>query len=75
MRDVTEFAQQNELMDILPLLKTGARVAQSPHDIDKIPDMDEADREALHREVTHKWHQPRSLYWTIITCSIGAAVQ
>lgn len=31
--------------------------------------------EALTDEVLHKWKQPKALYFTIVCCSIGAAVQ
>ncbi|EJD49814.1 hypothetical protein AURDEDRAFT_100786 [Auricularia subglabra TFB-10046 SS5] len=75
MRDVSEFAKKHDLEDILPQLQTGALVAQAPHDLDSIPELEASDREAVEREVTHKWHQPRDLYLTIIICSIGAAVQ
>lgn len=61
--------------DILPHLRTGALVAQSPHDLDAVPELEASDREALEREHTHKWHLPRDLLLTIIICSIGAAVQ
>ncbi len=37
--------------------------------------LDDAEVEALRDEVLHKWRQPRALYFTIIICSIGAAVQ
>jgi hypothetical protein len=31
--------------------------------------------QVIQDETDHKWRQPRSLYFTIILCSIGAAVQ
>ncbi|SJL08512.1 uncharacterized protein ARMOST_11876 [Armillaria ostoyae] len=37
--------------------------------------LDEADREAIRREKTHKWSQPKDLYMTVIICSLAAAVQ
>lgn len=37
--------------------------------------MTEEDITAIENEVVHKWRQPWSLYFTIILCSIGAAVQ
>lgn len=75
MQDVENFAAQNNLQDILPLLRKGALVAQSPHAIDHISELDEHEREALRNEVTHKWRQPRILYFTIILNSIAAAIQ
>ena len=70
-----ESAKQKELTDILPLLKKGALVAQDPPAFEKIEELDEGDKVALRQEVTHKWSQPLVLYFTIILCSIGAAVQ
>ncbi|PUU80277.1 and other transporter-domain-containing protein [Tuber borchii] len=34
-----------------------------------------AERDALERELTHKWDQPKRLYALVITCSLGAVVQ
>lgn len=69
------FAAENNLIDALPLLKKGALVAQSPHTIESIPELDEADKEVLRREVTHRWNHPKPLYFTIVLNSIAAAIQ
>ena len=61
--------------DIRPLLRKGALVAQDPSSYETIPDLEEDERAALHDEIHHRWRQPRSLFLTIATCSIGAAVQ
>jgi hypothetical protein len=50
-------------------------VAQSPLHIDSIHELDDEDRRVLHEEVTHRWKQPRTLYFTIILNSIAAAIQ
>ena len=34
-----------------------------------------AERDALERELAHKWDQPWRLYALVITCSLGAVVQ
>lgn len=75
MADVEQFASDNNLVDIIPLLRKGALAAQSPHLIDHLPELDESDREALHLEQTHRWRHPRILYFTIILNSIAAAIQ
>lgn len=75
MQDVEEFAQEKNLTDILPLLRKGALVAQSPDAIDEIPELDEHERQNLHEEITHRWKHPRILYFTIILNSIAAAIQ
>jgi hypothetical protein len=75
LRQVDEFVAEQSLQDISPLLRAGALVAQSPQDFEDIPELSEDDKVVLRREVTHKWSQPRALYFTIILCSVGAAVQ
>ncbi|KAM3544360.1 hypothetical protein ARSEF1564_002739 [Beauveria bassiana] len=73
---VTAFQQEKGLPeDILPLLKKGALVAQSPAGFEELGDLDEDDKEALRREVTHRWSHPWSLYFTIGLNSIAAAIQ
>jgi hypothetical protein len=75
LSDVEEFAKERGMMDILPLLKKGALVAQDPLSFETIEELDEDEKVPLRREVTHRWSQPRVLYLTITICSIGAAVQ
>ena len=61
--------------EILPFLRKGALVAQNPPEFEKVAELDPEEREASYNEVLHKWRQPRALYFTIILCSVGAAVQ
>lgn len=75
LRDVDEFANEYNLTDILPELKKGALVARDPAEFESVPDLTETEATALRDEVLHKWRQPKALYFTIILCSIGAAVQ
>ena len=75
LADVEEFAREKDLIDILPLLQKGALVAQNPTSFETIKGITDEERDYLRLEVTHKWKQPRSLYFTIGLCSIGAAVQ
>jgi hypothetical protein len=75
---VDEFAHEKGLVDHIPILRKGALVAQDPSAYEKISGaekLDETEIEALKNEVIYKWRVPRTLYLTIITCSIGAAVQ
>lgn len=72
---VEEFANEVGLADMIPLLKKGALVAQDPPAFEQVTELDDVERDALRNEVLHKWRQPRSLYFTVILCSIGAAVQ
>ena len=75
LEDVDQFAADNDLNDILDLLRKGALIAQSPHNIDGIDGLDETEREELHLEITKRWRHPRMLYFTIILNSIAAAIQ
>jgi len=75
MEDVEQFAEEKQLTDIVDLLKKGALVAQDPAKAEQLAELDEVEREALHMEHLHKWRHPLRLYFTIIICSIGAAVQ
>lgn len=75
LRNVEDFAREANMTDKIPLLQKGAMVAQDPPAFEQIPELDEYERDALRNEVLHKWRQPRALYFTVILCSIGAAVQ
>ena len=52
-----------------------ARDPSNYEDINGAEALDEPEIEALRNEVLHKWRQPLALYLTIISCSVGAAVQ
>ncbi|KAJ5094967.1 galactose-proton symport [Penicillium argentinense] len=73
--DVERFAQEHQLQEILPELKKGALVARDPGEFESVPGLTDDEIKVLQDEVLHKWRQPRALYFTIILCSIGAAVQ
>ena len=75
LRDVDEFATKYDVQDLKPLLIKGALVAQAPSHIDRITELDDADRLVIVEEVTHKWRQPRALYLTIFLNSVAAAIQ
>ncbi|KAJ5924072.1 hypothetical protein N7466_008259 [Penicillium verhagenii] len=75
LRDVEEFARENQLESILPELRKGALVARDPADFEAVPDLTEVELGAIRDEVLHRWRQPAALYFTIILCSVGAAVQ
>lgn len=63
------------MTDQTALLQRGALVAQDPTSFEQISELEEHEREALRNEVLHKWRQPTALYFTVILCSVGAAVQ
>ncbi|MCJ1411395.1 hypothetical protein MMC19_005484 [Ptychographa xylographoides] len=73
--NVEDFAREADLTEHLHLLQRGALVAQNPQGFEDIAELEEGERLALRNEVLHKWRQPWSLYFTVILCSVGAAVQ
>ncbi|KAI0908662.1 sugar transporter-domain-containing protein [Ustulina deusta] len=78
MRDVEAFVEEKGLQEHVAYFRKGALVAQSPtefEDIDGAETLDETEKQVLRDEILHKWRLPWKLYLTIITCSIGAAVQ
>lgn len=75
MQDVEDFANEKGLTDIIPMLKKGALVAQDPTKFEELEILDDTELDALRTEKARKWHHPLKLYFTIIVCSIGAAVQ
>jgi hypothetical protein len=72
---VREFAERYDMLDILPVLERGAMVAQRPAHFESVPGLLPEERDAIAYENAHKWSHPFALYATIVTCSIGAAVQ
>lgn len=78
MAQVEEFAEEKGVVEYVDYLKKGALVAQDPDNYEDIHGefaLTPEEVVVLQREVSHKWKVPRTLYLTIITCSIGAAVQ
>lgn len=70
-----EFSRQYDFQEAEPLLIKGALVAKDPAAFESVPGITDEEAFAIRNEVLHKWKQPRLLYFTIILCSIGAAVQ
>jgi hypothetical protein len=74
-RQAAAFASQHGLADHVHWFQKGALIAQSPEQFESLEEPSEADRQVLRGEANHKWRQSSSLWFNIITCSIGAAVQ
>ncbi|KAJ4307189.1 hypothetical protein N0V88_000568 [Collariella sp. IMI 366227] len=55
--------------------RLGAMLAGGQTSHHSIPDLTDEEREILERETTHKWSNPKMLYWMIAVCSLCAAVQ
>ena len=74
LNGVEDFAREENLEYILPVLKKGALVAQNT-DFESIQELEQEDLDILHHEKAYKWDPTKGLYLTIIMCSVGAAVQ
>ncbi|KAK6530090.1 hypothetical protein TWF694_003462 [Orbilia ellipsospora] len=72
---VDRFAEENDLGDIQEDLRKGALIAQDPGNYESISELNDEERLALKNEAEHIYRQPFALYFSIIVCSIGAAVQ
>jgi hypothetical protein len=75
MANVTAYATEYDLESILPVLKKGALVAQSPAGIEDLSELNDDDRRILYAEHTRRWKHPFALYYTIVLNSISAAIQ
>ncbi|KAL2050299.1 hypothetical protein ABVK25_009407 [Lepraria finkii] len=75
LRDVRDFARSKNLESHLELLKKGAQIAKDPRFYEAVRGITEDEKKALRDEEYHRFRQPIALYVTIITCSVGAAVQ
>ncbi|KAI4170707.1 MAG: hypothetical protein LQ343_004806 [Gyalolechia ehrenbergii] len=75
LQNVEESPNEVGQTNHIALIQKGVLVAQKPPALEQHEELDELERDALRNEVLHKWRQPWSLYFTVMLCSIGAAVQ
>ncbi|KAM0787701.1 hypothetical protein ACM66B_003761 [Microbotryomycetes sp. NB124-2] len=72
---VDAFCNNNGLEAERDLFRKGAMVAQAPGDFEDFAELSEDDKYHIRREITNRWSQPWSLYFTVIVCSLAACVQ
>ncbi|KAI8311563.1 hypothetical protein K4K61_011866 [Colletotrichum sp. SAR11_59] len=72
---VTGFCREFGFEEKENVFYRGALAAQNPENYESTDDLTEDDKHVLHREVTHKWHLPKDLYYSIALCSLGSAIQ
>ena len=65
MADVDEFCAKFDLMSYNELFRKAALVAQKPHSVSTMTELSEDDKYHLEREHTHKWAQPKMLYYLV----------
>lgn len=75
LADAEDFAKTHGLSEHVETIQKGALLAQDPAAFETLPMLTEHDRVVLRREFTHKWDQPKTLYYMVIMCSVAAAVQ
>ncbi|KAI0767794.1 hypothetical protein C8Q74DRAFT_1370501 [Fomes fomentarius] len=75
LADAEDFAKTHGLSEHVETIQKGAILAQDPAAFETLPMLTEHDRVVLRREFTHKWDQPKTLYYMVIMCSVAAAVQ
>jgi hypothetical protein len=63
--DVNEFCSKFNLMEHNEAFRKGALVAQSPHTAQDMDYLNAQDKAVLLREHTHKWDQPKTLYYLV----------
>ncbi|KAH6887015.1 membrane transporter D1 [Thelonectria olida] len=69
------FCQEHGFQGKEDIFYRGALAAQNPQSYEELDELTEEDKHTLQREVTHKWHLPRQLYYAIALCSLGSAIQ
>lgn len=57
------------------VLAAGGHAGEGGKGYDVVDGLTTREKEVLVREETHKWSQPKMLYWVIVICSLCAAVQ
>lgn len=75
LREVEEFVDRYGLSHKRKLFQKAAVLLQDDVDEEQVSEITLAERTALSRESSHKWHQPRTLYFTIFICALGAIEQ
>lgn len=73
--DAQEFAESHNMNEHSALFGRAAIVAREPKDFESIPELSREERDALIYERDHKWHGPKTLWYSIALCAVGAATQ
>ncbi|KAH8901242.1 sugar transporter-like protein [Thozetella sp. PMI_491] len=73
--DAQAFAESHQLAEHAALFGRAALVARDPTAFEMLGDIDEQERDALRYERDHKWHNTRTLWFSMGLCAIGAATQ
>ncbi|GAA5860119.1 hypothetical protein JCM8547_009188 [Rhodosporidiobolus lusitaniae] len=69
------FAIEKGLPEYETEFAKGAQIAQDPLAFEQLQLLSDEDKDVMRREVTHKWDQPKTMYFLVICCSMAAALQ
>lgn len=72
---VRKFVDQYNLTPYSEIFRKASVVLQSDLPLDRIDGLTHPELEALQNEAERKWQQPKTLYFTILVCSIAAIEQ
>jgi hypothetical protein len=73
--DILAFLATHQLEDEIETFRKASRLLKQGPLEDDDYGLSATEAAAQRRETTHKWHQPRLLYFTIMACSLGAIEQ
>lgn len=73
--DVAEFTEKHHLAHYSELFQKAATILQGETALGSVSGITVSDLQALQDETQNKWRQPKTLYFTILVCSIGAVEQ
>jgi hypothetical protein len=72
---ITTFVKSNSLEEHEVVFQNAALLASTDASPEELPNITPKEIEYLRSESTRKWHQPRTLYFSICMCSLGAIEQ
>ncbi|EXF79405.1 hypothetical protein CFIO01_13692 [Colletotrichum fioriniae PJ7] len=78
LKDADTFTEAKGLQEHREVFRKGALVAQvinRPDGFESVAALDEEEKAVLRKEVSHRWHQPMSLYFLCALCAGSAIVQ
>ncbi|KAK0781093.1 hypothetical protein LTR91_015192 [Friedmanniomyces endolithicus] len=73
--DVKDFVNTYDLADHLGVLQKASLLLRHPGDPRRVSSLTDGESTAFSRESTHKWRQPKLLYFTIFVGALGAIEQ
>ncbi|KAJ6607589.1 hypothetical protein B0H10DRAFT_2166759 [Mycena sp. CBHHK59/15] len=75
LEQAAQFCVKYDFADRVALFQKAALVAQNPAAFESIEELSAEEKYHLRRELTHKWHLPAAMYYTVFITALGAAIQ